>query len=253
MKKSFANRVFPHTLRAISSLLLTVFLAGCYNSLPDSVEQLGRDTSHAVSLSSAIDPYEAETDPDARGYKIGPSDVLEVKVYKAEDLSREVQVTTHGTINLPLIGDIKVAGKKPSDIEQEIAAKYNAGYLRSPQVTVFVKEYNSSRVTVDGAVKEPGVYPTKGHDTLTVAISNAHGLQHDFASSDVAVVHKTSSGETIINRYNLSDIHHGKSVDPIVHAGDIIIVEESSLKNSFYVMTRIAPLVTPFTWALLNL
>lgn len=228
-------------------------MAGCYNSLPDSVEQLGRDTNHAVSLSSANDPYDAETGPDDRGYKIGPSDVLEVKVYKAEDLSREVQVSTHGTINLPLIGDISVAGKKPSVVEQEIAARYNSGYLRSPQITVFVKEYNSSRVTVDGAVRAPGVYPTKGHDTLTVAISNAHGIEPEFASSDVAVVHKTSSGETIITHYNISDIHHGKARDPIVHAGDVIIVEESSLKNSFHIMTRIAPLVTPFTWALLNL
>lgn len=204
-------------------------------------------------MNAAVDPYLAETNPDDRGYKIGPSDVLEVKIYKAEDLHREVQVTTHGTINLPLIGDVRVAGKKPSEVEQEIAAKYTSGYLRSPHVTVFVKEYNSSRITVDGAVKQPGVYPTKGHDTLTVAISNAQGILHDFASSDVAVVHKTSSGEVTVNRYNIADIHHGKAVDPIVHAGDVIIVEESSLKNSFHVMTRIAPLVTPFTWALLNL
>lgn len=238
---------------AIRILLLTVLLAGCNNSLPDSVEQLGRESGHAVALSAAIDPYLAETNPDDRGYKIGPSDVLDVTVYQASDLSRSVQVSTNGTINLPLIGDIRVVGKTPTIVEQEIAAKYGSGYLRSPHVTVFVKEYNSSRVTVDGAVKSPGVYPTKGHDTLTVAISLAHGIDPEAASSDVAVVHKNSDGQTTLIRYNLSDIHHGKAIDPIVHAGDVIIVEESSFKSSFHVVKQVAPLLTPLTWIFINL
>lgn len=238
---------------ALISLLLAGFLAGCNNTLPDNVAQLGRESGHAIAISEVIDPYLAETTPGDKGYKIGPSDVLDVTIYKAPELSRSVQVSTDGTINLPLIGDVQVAGKTPTTVEREVAAKYGSGYLKSPHITVFVKEYNSSRVTIDGAVKQPGVYPTKGHDTLTAAITLAHGIDHDIASSDVALVHKDKEDRVTVVRYNLSEIHHGRAKDPIVHAGDIIIVEDSAAKSVFQSVRQVAPLLTPLTWVLVNL
>lgn len=234
-------------------MLLVGFLAGCNSSLPDSVEQLGRESGHTIAFSQMVDPYLAETTPNDKGYKIGPSDVLDVTVYKAPELSRSVQVGTDGMINLPLIGDVRVANKTPSSVEREVASKYGSGYLKSPHITVFVKEYNSSRVTVDGAVRQPGVYPTRGHDTLSGAISLAHGLDPEAASSDVAIVHRDNDGKTNMVRYNLSDIHHGRANDPVVHAGDVIIVEDSTAKWAFHSMKQVAPLLTPLTWVLVNL
>lgn len=253
MTNTEANRVFRLTLTAVVSVVLAVFLAGCNSSLPDSVEQLGRESGHTIALQQLVDPYLAETTPGDRGYKIGPSDVLDVTIYKAPELSRSVQVGTDGMISLPLIGDVRVVNKTPSAVEREVAGKYGAGFLKSPHITVFVKEYNSSRVTVDGAVRQPGVYPTRGHDTLSGAISLAHGLDPDAASSDVAVVHRDNDGKTTMTRYNLSDIHHGRSNDPIVHAGDVIIVEDSTAKWAFHSLKQVAPLLTPLTWVLVNL
>ncbi|MEZ5855394.1 MAG: polysaccharide biosynthesis/export family protein [Hyphomicrobiaceae bacterium] len=72
--------------------------------------------------------------------------------------SKSVQVANSGTINLPLVGDIVAAGRTARDIERDLSAKLGAKYLRNPQVTVFVKEYNSQRITVEGAVNKPDVF-----------------------------------------------------------------------------------------------
>jgi polysaccharide export outer membrane protein len=98
----------------------------------------------------------AVTDPSSSAYKIGPLDVLDISVFKVAELSKSVQVADGGTINLPLVGEVPAAGKTAQEVETDLTAKLGAKYLQSPQVTVFVKEYNSQRVTVDGAVKKPG-------------------------------------------------------------------------------------------------
>src|SRR5262249_61773057 len=100
--------------------------------------------------------------PGNTAYKIGPNDVIEITVFKVPELSKQVQVTDNGTVNLPLAGEIVVAGKTAQQIERELARTLGAKYLQNPQVSVYVKEYNSQRVTVEGAVKKPGVYPLRG-------------------------------------------------------------------------------------------
>ena len=254
MKSPCAQRKSPLILVGAVCALVGALLAGCNNSFPESNALTGNNfgASDHAALAQVADPYFASTTPGATGYKIGPLDVLDVTIFKAPELSRSVQVGTNGMINLPLIGDVRVAGKTPAMAERDVATKYNAGYLKSAQITVFVKEYNSSRVTVDGAVKEPGVYPTRGHDTLTSVISLAKGLDQETADTEV-VLFRSQAGARSAARYDLASIRAGNSPDPAIQPGDVIVVEESMMKNSFKVFTKLLPLANPIAYAFIGL
>ena len=91
------------------------------------------------------------------GYKIGAMDVLDISVFQVPELTKSVQVADTGTINLPLVGEIAVVGKTPQQVERDLIARLGAKYLQNPQVTVYVKEYNSQQVTISGEIKKPGV------------------------------------------------------------------------------------------------
>ena len=92
--------------------------------------------------------------PTTAGYKIGAMDVLDISVFQVPELTKSVQVADTGTINLPLIGEVAVAGKTAQQVERDLTAKLGAKYLQNPQVTVYVKEYNSQQVTIQGADKK---------------------------------------------------------------------------------------------------
>ena len=84
-------------------------------------------------------------------YKIGPLDTLDISVFQVPDLTKSVQVSGTGTINLPLVGEIAVAGRTAQEVERDLTSRLGAKYLQNPQVTVYVKDYNSQRVTITGA------------------------------------------------------------------------------------------------------
>ena len=84
-------------------------------------------------------------------YRIGPSDLLTVTVFQVEDLTRDVRVNNAGQVSLPLIGAVDAAGRTVNELETLIASRYGARYLQNPQVSVFVKEFSSQRVTVGGS------------------------------------------------------------------------------------------------------
>ena len=94
----------------------------------------------------------------AESYRILPNDMLDVSVYQVPALNRTAQVDGTGHIALPLIGGVKAGGRTARELEADIAAKLGAKYLNSPQVTVLSKMLLGQRVTIDGAVRKPGVY-----------------------------------------------------------------------------------------------
>ena len=123
------------------------------------------DPKTKARLKEAAEKVIATGDPKSPAYKIGPMDVLEISVFKVEELSKTLQVSSIGTINVPLIGERPAAGRTAREIEKDLTDKWGAKYLQDPQVTVFVKEYNSQRVTVEGAVEKPGgLSNSRAHD-----------------------------------------------------------------------------------------
>ena len=194
---------------------------------------------------SATDSFIAVTTPGNTAYKIGPEDVLDVSVFKVPELSKSVQVADGGTINLPLVGEIAAAGKTARDIELELTKTLGDKYLRSPQVTVFVKEYNSQRVTVEGAVKKPGVYPIRGKNSLLQLLASAGGLEETAENGNILVVRQVN-GKRYAGRFDLDAIRKGAAEDPQVQQGDVVIVNTSDAKAAFQTFLKIIPVANVF-------
>ena len=108
-------------------------------------------------------------------YIIGQGDVLEVFVWRNEQLSRKVVVRPDGKVSLPLIQDLRAAGSTAIQLKSQITRRLDE-YIDNPRVSVIVSEIRSYRVSVLGRVSNPGVYPISGNTTLVEAISLAGGF-----------------------------------------------------------------------------
>ncbi len=201
-------------------------------STPDSRVQAGpgKPSGETSSAPKASTP----------SYVIGPMDLLQVNVFQAAELSKLVPVAEDGAINLPLIGSMQAAGKSTSDLEADIQKRLAASYLRKPQVSVMVAEYNSARVTVEGAVKSPGVFPLRGKSTLVGAIALAGGLDRDMSSDNVSVFRNVDGARKRI-AYDLSAIRAGQTEDPEIAPGDVVVVEDSTAKVGFSYFQKLSP------------
>ena len=189
------------------------------------------------SVARAADALAATTTPGTNAYKIGPMDVLDISVFQVPELSKSVEVASNGTIDLPLLGETPAAGKSTYELQRELNARYGAKYLQNPQVTVSVKQFNSSRVTISGAVKNPGVFPYKG-ETLLQFVTMAGGLSAE-ANSTVVVL-RQSNGARSAAKFNIADIEAGRTNDPAMQAGDLIVADTYVVKKGFNaVMTPI--------------
>ena len=181
--------------------------------------------------------------PGNSAYKIGPLDVLDISVFKVPELSHTVQVSDAGTINLPLVGEVQAGGRTGREVEHDLAAKLGAKYLQSPQVTVFVKEYNSQRITIEGAVKKPGVYPIRGKATLLQMVASAEGL-NDVADYSDIVVFRRKDGKKSAARFDVNEIQAGREEDPVLQEGDVIVANKSMGKQAFQTILKALPLAS---------
>ena len=109
-------------------------------------------------------------------YRIATGDILDVNVFRQPDLSRTVDVDGAGQILLPLIGAMPAAGKTVRELEAEITRLLGAKYLQSPQVSVALKDAVGQRVTVEGAVRGPGVRQARGQTTLLRVLAELGGF-----------------------------------------------------------------------------
>ncbi len=198
---------------------------------------------HSPAASEAADKLTLVAKPGSAAYKIGPLDVLDVSVFKVPDLNKEMQVAEDGTVNYPLIGDIQAAGRTAHDLEHDITQKLGAKFLRNPQVTVLIKEYNSQRVTVSGSVKTSGVYGIKGNTSLMQVIAMAGDVDTSMDSGDV-VVFRTINGQRSAAKFDIDAIKSGKASDPPVEPGDVVVVDTSATKVALHNVLMALPLAT---------
>ncbi len=116
-------------------------------------------------------------------YKLGPSDVIEVIVEDATELSISYQINSSGNIPLRYLGTTQVEGKTTDEVAKLIADGLRGRYLKDPKVYVTVKSYNSRTFFIQGAVKSPGVYVVPGRPSLFKLITIAGGLQENHGST----------------------------------------------------------------------
>jgi polysaccharide export outer membrane protein len=131
-------------------------------------------------------------------------------------------------------------------VERDLTTRLGATYVKNPQVTVYVKEYNSQHVSITGAVKNPGVYPIKGKTTLVQVVAMAGGLQGEVSDSTVLVLRK-SGGKPLAAKFDVTAIQKGEAEDPALQPGDEIVAGTSSIKQGFNLILRALPLAGVFT------
>ncbi len=112
----------------------------------------------------------------AEEYLIGEGDLLKITVYDNPDLATDARVGADGKVTLPLIGEVPVGGITTTDAQKNIATRYADGYIKNPQVNVFIAEYRSKKVTALGEFNKPGVIELRGNSTLMEVVSNAGGI-----------------------------------------------------------------------------
>jgi polysaccharide export outer membrane protein len=141
----------------------------------------------------------------ASEYKIGPKDLLEISVFGLDELNKTVRVSEYGKITLPLLGEVDVDGLTKTELERKLSRLLEEKYLQNPQVTVFIREFQSKRVSVLGAVENPGPYELLGRQTLLQVISRAGGLSQE-AGDEIIVIREHNDGNTNSLKISIDDL-----------------------------------------------
>jgi protein involved in polysaccharide export with SLBB domain len=156
---------------------------------------------------------------------IGKLDTVEIRVFREDDLTTAGQLSADGTISMPLIGSVKMAGLTTDQAAAAITAKLKDGYLVRPQVSVSIEARVRRTVTVLGQAQSPGVFELPADRRLTVveAIGMAGGATRIANVKKISL--KRRSGQVQV--LNLKDITSGKSTDVVLQDGDVLSIPES--------------------------
>jgi polysaccharide export outer membrane protein len=174
----------------------------------------------AAALLSAAPPPARADNGDARpkenrapAYTIRSTDKLSIRVFQEDDLTTISRVDSKGTVNLPLVGEVRVSGQTLSDAERTIEAAYRDGrFLRNPEVTVSVEEYAPREVSINGQVKNPGRFPLPVESTMTVLdlVTKAGGFTDTAEGTEVRVTRNLPDGTTKVITLDVESLIKGK-------------------------------------------
>lgn len=242
--------------------LFRLVVAGCAASImifgqtpSDKTPAPGSDsqTTGQTMANIAVPAVSSATDSDDR-YRIGPGDVLDIRIFNRANLSRDaVRVEGNGMIRMPLIDtEIQAACKTEGELAKEIAEKYTKFY-RNPQVDVFIKEYRSKRVTIIGAVNDPSRFELQRRVRLLDLLGYAKGPTAK-AGQTINIVHSSQASlcstagdddkTEAFSSYRLSDTLRGDpKANPYLEANDVITLPEA---DQIYVVGNVfTPLTIP--------
>ena len=164
--------------------------------------------------------------PPVESTTIGAGDVFLLTIVGEDKLPKEFRVAPDGTVDLPYIHNVQVAGLEPQEIAALVRKKLiESDVLRDPSVAIDIKEYNSKRVVVLGQVQKPGSFPLTPGFTLIQAISLAGGFNAIANRDRVNLTRKTGQqSRTII--LSVDAITDGSLPDIPLQSGDTIFVTE---------------------------
>lgn len=152
----------------------------------------------------------------APGYRLGTGDRVAITVFGEPDLAVEAKVGDSGRITYPFVGELRIAGRTPGEVEKELADALRGDWLVDPKVSVSILEYRP--FFINGQVRNPGGYPYQPGLTVRKAISTAGGLTERASERAITLI---PEGER--------DRGTGRTVglDEPVGPGDILTVGES--------------------------
>jgi len=225
-------------MRKILVSIIMAGLAGCAGTPPpqSSAQLTVIPDSQGMPAPSRGDLAAAD-----RPALIGPLDTIYIDIFNVPELSREMQVDASGRISMPLIGTIDARNKTADELARTIEDALQGRYVRNPQVTINIKSSVSQVVTVDGEVKDPGLYPVTNQMTLMRVIASAKGLS-EFAKLEQVVILRTVDNQRMAGLYDIGAIRAGAYADPAVYANDIVIVGDSPQRRLFRDIISSSPL-----------
>lgn len=159
---------------------------------------------------------------------LGSGDVVEIRVYGEPDLSGAFRVSPDGTIDYPFCGRVRAASLSAGGLVDRLTGCLKGGYLKNPQVTVFLKEYNSKKVFVFGDVQKPGTFPFEDRMSVIQAVTLAGGFTKTAAKNSVIVTRVVNNDERKI-KVPVEGIGEGREKNFALQPGDIVYVPESFL------------------------
>jgi polysaccharide biosynthesis/export protein len=166
----------------------------------------GRTATINAALLREISPPVGDAD-----LPVGPGDLIEVSVFEVEELSKiRVRIPMKGTITLPLLGQVRATGLSPLELQDQISDLLQQKYMHNPQVSVFVHEHVSQRVSVMGSVRKGGVYTLTSRLRLADALAMADGLA-DEADHTIYLIRRVPMGTVAQGR---TEVTPSKTVVP---------------------------------------
>jgi polysaccharide export outer membrane protein len=184
---------------------------------------------------------------EASEYRLRPADVIAVNVFREPDISLDsAQVGADGEVAIPLVGPVRAQGLTTAELAALIRGKLAGGYLLDPRVAVNVVQYNSNRVTVEGAVKKPGVFSFIPGTRLSAAVALAEGPTRVAKLNQLAVFRNTSEGMTVA-KFDYQAMQQGTMIDPVLLPGDRVVLGTSGLSQAWQDLLTALPAFALFT------
>ncbi len=227
----------------VLSVILIPFLAACAAQRPYARRQSAPDPGQAAATAQAPETPQQEAaleqrlietaqelkDRNQLNYKIQPGDLIEVTVFKENDMSRTARISGNGTITFPLAGSVKLSDLSVNEAEALLAQKLSE-FLVKPQVTVLIKEYGNKQIYVLGEVKKPGSIeiPAERYLTVLEAITMAGGFT-DIAAPDRTKILRGAGNTSQSIPVEISRItkQGDKSADIFLEPNDTVYVPQS--------------------------
>ena len=208
-------------LRKISAIFVIIVFSLCSQNL------YAQDTSATEQTDYPVE------------YRIGPRDLLEISVFGQDELNTRVRVSEEGKITFPLLGEVSVGGMTKTEAETELKRLLEEGYLQNPQVTIFILEYQSKRVSILGAVRNPGRYELLGRETLLEIIAQAGGFTPE-AGDGIIITRENNHGTKKVHKVSIEDLtlKEDAKVDMPLEPNDTIYIPPDRLVT-IYVTGRV--------------
>ena len=158
-------------------------------------------------------------------YMVQPGDLLEISVWREEDLQRQVLVRPDGAFSFPLAGDIVATGKTVPELREEIASKLET-YIPDLVVTVTVTEIRGNKIYVIGQVNDPGEFIVNPRVDVMQALSMAGGTTAFAALDDIMILRRDGSGRQQAIPFEYKDVERGRSLEQniVLSSGDVVVV-----------------------------
>jgi polysaccharide export outer membrane protein len=220
-------------------LLFALF--ACFTLVCGACSQ--RPTPHLQSGELAVP--DATTLRAAGELRVAPLDVLDIRVFGVPELDGTYQVDPEGNLRLPLIGVVAVNGFTTFELAADLERRFGERYIQDPQVIIQLTTETRLRITVEGAVDKPGIYPISGALSLLQAVALSGGTAED-ADLENVIIFRTIEGERQAARFDLREIRVGAAEDPQVFGNDVIVVVQSDARRRYTEVLRALPVVGVF-------